>query len=75
MPSCLFALSDAIFAIADWISQVFALLFYIFVVGLGLYGIASVIYNLTLAHERRKEKRLEPPTPRIRRIDYPDRDE
>ncbi len=67
--------NDILWFIMDGACMVFTTAFCLLVAGLGLYGIASVIYNLTLAHERRKEKRLESPTPRIRRIDYPDRDE
>ncbi len=46
-------LSPALWAIFDAASAAFALAFYIFVVGLGLYGIASVVYNLVLLHKRR----------------------
>ncbi len=66
------AIFSVLWAVFDVVSQVFALVFYIFVAVLGVYGIASVVYNLVLAHKRHNEKRPEPPTARQAGTVYPD---
>ncbi len=65
-------LSDLLYPLIDAVSQIFALAFYIFVAGIGIYGMASVVYNIVLAHQRRREERQEPPTARVAGTVYPD---
>ncbi len=64
-------MANSFWSVFDAASAAFALAFYIFVTGLGLYGIASVVYNLVLLHKRRKEERPEPPTARVAGTVYP----
>ncbi len=64
-------LADLAWPLVDLICSVFSFTFYIFVTGLGLYGIASVVYNLVLLHKRHKEERPEPPTARVAGTVYP----
>ncbi len=66
-------MADFFWSIFDVASNAFALLFYLFVAGLGVYAIASVIYNVAVVHRRRREERPEPPTARQAGTVYPDR--
>ncbi len=67
------SLTNLTWSLIDLVCSVFSFVFYLFVVGLGLYGMASVVYNLVLVHQRRREERPEPPTARVVGTVYPDR--
>lgn len=71
MQSIFSALSSTLWVIFDVISQVFALIFYLFVAGMGLYGMASVVYNLVTVRRRHRAKHPELPTARVARTVYP----
>lgn len=76
--------TNTFWLVFDVLSWVFALAFYVFLTGLAFYAMASVIYNLVIAHRRRKVERLvlahqrrkaerpEPPTARRGPTVYPE---
>ncbi len=65
-------MQEFLLEVFDAAAAAFALLFYIFVAGMGIYAMGMVVYNVILAHRRHKEERPEPPTARLAGTVYPD---